>query len=101
MLRTQTARRVGRLGGIGFWRYCLTRRRALGRVKQYLQNGWALRIETVINDPRDLLCKRRRQHLDELQAKGRAINAHLLDTERVGQRGVSPARWCFGPAHLR
>jgi hypothetical protein len=42
----------------------------------------------VINDPRDLLCKRRRQHLDELQAKGRAINAHLLDTERVGQRLV-------------
>jgi hypothetical protein len=39
----------------------------------------------VINDPRDLLCKRRRQHLDELQAKGRTINAHLLDTERVGQ----------------
>jgi len=58
------------------------------RVKQYLKDGRALRIETVINDPGDLICKRRLQHLEELQAKARAVNARLLDTERVGQ-GVS------------
>jgi len=63
------------------------------RVKQYLKDGRALRIETVINDPGDLLCKRRVQHLDELQAKARDVNARLLDTERVGQGCVlaSPA----------
>jgi hypothetical protein len=63
------------------------------RVKQYLKDGRALRIETVINSPGDLLCKRRLQHLDELQSKARAVNARLLDTERVGQGCVlaSPA----------
>jgi hypothetical protein len=63
------------------------------RVKQYLKDGRALRIETVINSPDDLLCKRRLCHLDELQAKARAVNARLLDTERVGQGCVlaSPA----------
>ena len=63
------------------------------RVKQYLKDGRALRIETVINDASDLLCLRRLQHLDELQAKARAVNDRLLDTERVGQGCVlaSPA----------
>jgi hypothetical protein len=63
------------------------------RIKQYLKDGRALRIETVINDPGDLICKRRLAHLDELQAKSRAVNARLLDTERVGQGCVlaSPA----------
>jgi len=47
----------------------------------------------VINDCGDVLCKRRLVHLEELQAKARAINARLLDTERVGQGCVlaSPA----------
>ena len=47
----------------------------------------------MINSPDDLLCKRRLRHLDELQAKARAVNARLLDTERVGQGCVlaSPA----------
>ena len=63
------------------------------RVKQYLKDGRALRIETVVNSPTDLGCLRRLQHLDELQAKARAVNARLLDTERVGQGCVlaSPA----------
>jgi hypothetical protein len=63
------------------------------RVKQYLKDGRALRIETVINSPDDLGCHRRLQHLDELQTKARDINARLLDTERVGQGCVlaSPA----------
>lgn len=65
------------------------------RVKQYLKDGRALRIETVINSPDDLLGKghRRLANLDELQAKGRDVNTRLLDTERVGQGCVfaSPA----------
>ena len=63
------------------------------RIKQYLKDGRALRIETVINDPEDLGCRRRLQHLDELQTRARAINTTLLDTERVGQGCVlaSPA----------
>jgi hypothetical protein len=55
------------------------------RLKQYLKDGVALRIETVVNDPRDLRCNRRLQNLPELQDKARAINARLLETETVGQ----------------
>ena len=63
------------------------------RIKQYLKDGRALRIETVINSPDDLGCKRRLDHLDELQTKARDVNRRLLDTERVGQGCVlaSPA----------
>ncbi|MFF3872215.1 hypothetical protein [Streptomyces sp. NPDC001978] len=63
------------------------------RIKQYLKDGRALRIETVVNDARDLGCLRRLQHLDELQRKARDANRRLLDTERVGQGCVlaSPA----------
>jgi len=63
------------------------------RVKQYLKDGRALRIETVVNSPTDLRCLRRLQNLDELQAKGRDVNARMLNTERVGQSCVlaSPA----------
>jgi hypothetical protein len=63
------------------------------RIKQYLKDGRALRIETVINSPDDLRCHRRLAHLDELQARARAVNTALLDTERVGQGCVlaSPA----------
>jgi hypothetical protein len=63
------------------------------RVKQYLKDGRALRIETVVNSPDDLRCHRRLHNLDELQAKAHDLNARLLDTERVGQGCVlaSPA----------
>jgi hypothetical protein len=63
------------------------------RIKQYLKDGRALRIETVINDAYDLGCKRRLVHLDELQSRARTVNTALLDTERVGQGCVlaSPA----------
>jgi hypothetical protein len=63
------------------------------RVKQYLKDDRALRIETVINSPDDLRCQRRLCNLDELQAKARDVNTRLLDTERVGQGCVlaSPA----------
>ncbi len=63
------------------------------RVKQYLKDGRALRIETVINDAHDLGCKRQLRHLAELQTKARDVNHRLLDTEQVGQGCVlaSPA----------
>jgi hypothetical protein len=63
------------------------------RIKQYLKDSRALRVETVVNSPTDLCCKRRLEHLDELQGKARDINRRLLDTERAGQGCVlaSPA----------
>jgi hypothetical protein len=63
------------------------------RLKQYLKDGVALRIETVVNDPKDLRCNRQLHNLPELQDKARAINARLLQTETVGQGTVlvSPA----------
>jgi hypothetical protein len=63
------------------------------RVKQYLKDGRAMRIETVINGPRDLRCNARLPNLDELQDKARAINRRILDAERAGQGTVlaSPA----------
>jgi hypothetical protein len=63
------------------------------RIKQYLKDGRALRIETVVNDPYDLGCQRRLPNLEALQTKARDANRQLLDTERVGQGCVlaSPA----------
>jgi hypothetical protein len=55
------------------------------RIKQYLKDGRALRIETVINSPTDLRIGRRLHNLAELQDAGRAINTRLLHTERAGQ----------------
>jgi hypothetical protein len=55
------------------------------RLKQYLKDGTALRIETVINSPKDLGCNRMLGNLPGLQAKARAINARLLETEIAGQ----------------
>jgi hypothetical protein len=63
------------------------------RIKQYLKEGRALRVETVCNSPGDLGCQRRLVHLDQLQARARAANRRLLDTERAGPGCVlaSPA----------
>jgi hypothetical protein len=58
------------------------------RVKQYLKDGVALRIETVINSPDDLGCNRMLANLPELQAKARAINTRLMETETAGQGTV-------------
>jgi hypothetical protein len=55
------------------------------RLKQYLKDGIALRIETVINSPKDLRCNRQLHNLPELQDKARAINARLLETETASQ----------------
>jgi hypothetical protein len=63
------------------------------RIKQYLKEGRAIRVETVCNSPDDLGCQRRLVHLDQLQARARAANRRLLDTERAGPGCVlaSPA----------
>ena len=63
------------------------------RIKQYLKDGRALRVETVVDDPYDLGVQRRLHNLPELQSRARVANRRLLDTERVGQGCVlaSPA----------
>jgi hypothetical protein len=55
------------------------------RVKQYLKEGRALRIETVVNKPWDLTVRSRLEHLPELVAKARQVNDRLLIIERAGQ----------------
>ncbi len=55
------------------------------RIKQYLKEGRALRIETVINSPGDLGVQRRLCNLPELQAKARQTNRRMLEVQRAGQ----------------
>jgi len=55
------------------------------RVKQYLKEGRALRIETVINKPSDIGILARLEHLPELIDKARQVNDRLLMIERAGQ----------------
>ena len=55
------------------------------RIKQYLKEGRALRIETVVNSPTDLGVQRRLVNLPELIDKARAVNRRLLECERAGQ----------------
>jgi hypothetical protein len=63
------------------------------RIKQYLKDGRAMRIETVINSPRDLGCNARLPNLADLQARARSCNRRILEAERAGQGTVlaSPA----------
>jgi len=63
------------------------------RVKAYLKDGRALRIETVINDAYDIGVLRRTGHFSELTAKARDVNDRMLQTMRAGQDCVlaSPA----------
>jgi hypothetical protein len=55
------------------------------RVKQYLKEGRALRIETVINKPSDVGCQARLHNLGAIVAKGHEVNRRLLSIERAGQ----------------
>jgi hypothetical protein len=55
------------------------------RVKQYLKEGRALRIETVINKPWDIGVLARLEHLPELVDRARQVNHRLLLIERAGQ----------------
>ena len=70
------------------------------RIKQYMKDGRALRIETVINDAYDLGCGRLLHNLDELQARARDCNRKLLHAERAGQ-GCVLANPAFGVLGLR
>ena len=55
------------------------------RVKLYLKEGCALRIETVVNDPDDLDILKGLAHLPQVQRTARQINARVLTMLRVGQ----------------
>ena len=55
------------------------------RIKQYLKDGRALRVETVINNPSDLGVPRRLHHLPDVIAKARRVNQRLLMIEQAGQ----------------
>src|ERR1039458_4480969 len=55
------------------------------RVKQYLKEGRALRIETVINKPSDIGVLARLEHLPELVGRATQVNNRLLMIERAGQ----------------
>jgi hypothetical protein len=55
------------------------------RIKQYLKEGRALRIETVVNSPTDLGVQRRLINLAELVDKARTANCRLLECQRAGQ----------------
>jgi hypothetical protein len=55
------------------------------RVKQYLKEGRALRIETVINKPSDIGVLARLEHLPEVVAKAKEVNSRVLMIERAGQ----------------
>ncbi len=62
------------------------------RIKTYLKDGRALRIETVINDACDIGVLRRLEHFTELTAKARDVNRRLLQTNRcVPARTPSPS----------
>ncbi len=55
------------------------------KVKQYLKEGRAYRIETVVNKPADLRLLSRICHLGELVEKAREVNRRVLMIERAGQ----------------
>jgi hypothetical protein len=55
------------------------------RIKQYLKDGRALRIETVVNTPDDLGVGRRLPNLPALAGKARAANRRILQVQRAGQ----------------
>ena len=63
------------------------------RIKTYLKDGRALRVETVINDACDIGVLRRLEHFGELTATARDVNGRMLQTMRAGQDCVlaSPA----------
>jgi len=63
------------------------------RIKTYLKDGRALRVETVMNDACDIGVLRRLEHFPELTAKARDVNRRVMQTMRAGQGCVlaSPA----------
>jgi hypothetical protein len=55
------------------------------RIKQYMKDGRAMRIETVVNDAYDFGCGRLLHNFDELQVRARECNRRILEAERAGQ----------------
>ena len=55
------------------------------RIKQYLKDQPGTEDRDRRQRARRSGCQRRLHNLDELQARARAVNARLLDTERAGQ----------------
>jgi hypothetical protein len=55
------------------------------RIKQYLKEGRAWRIETVINAPGDIGVQRRLHNLPELIGRCRDANRRILDVQYAGQ----------------
>src|SRR5215468_1351333 len=80
---------MGSSGG-GRWKRAT---RHLVSAPPHLKDGRAMRIETVINSPRDLRCHARLPNLSDLQDKARGCNRRILEAERAGQGTVlaSPA----------
>jgi hypothetical protein len=58
------------------------------RISSTWKDGRAMRIETVVNHPRDLGCHARLHNLDDLQAKARACNRRILQAD-VSVRAAS------------
>jgi hypothetical protein len=54
------------------------------RIKHYLKDGRALRIETVVNCANDLGAQRRLHNLPKLQRKARQVNHRMLYAQRTG-----------------
>jgi len=64
------------------------------RIKQYLKEGRALRIETVVNSPTDLGVQRRLHNLAELVDKAKGANRRLLELQRASQGcAIETALW--------
>lgn len=59
-------------------------------LKQYLQEGRALRTEAVINNPQDFGSPRGLGHFDALVALGHTLNRRLLALERLSQDRFVP-----------
>lgn len=55
------------------------------RIKQYLKEGRAWRIECVINSPDDIGVQRRLHNLPELIARCRDANRRILEVQHAGQ----------------
>jgi len=55
------------------------------RIKQYLKEGRALRMDTVVNGPTDLGVGRRLHNLAEVVDKAKEANRRLLELQRAGQ----------------
>src|SRR6266511_3460297 len=65
------------------------------RIKQYLKDGRAMRIETVVNDTTDLGVLRRLEHLDELAAEARDAQRPVLTSpalERIAHPSLVDGR---------